>query len=548
MRRWIGYALLLSFIPASAGASFGQRFFGDDPVWADPDTRGIPEPAQRELSKAYDFLENTYRRRADMTARRSVNINTLGEVPDSSWFTNRLGAHEMSIDELVRGPNPNDGPDMSQPWEVVSGKHAGITPGLWIRDGRGDFYLLKFDPPGYPQLSTSTEVIATKLLYAAGYHVPANYLVQFEPGQLRIGGDARFSDRYGVKRAIRQRDLERILRQIPRLSDGKIQASASLRLEGKPLGPFKFYGTRADDPNDIFPHEDRRELRGYRVFSAWLNHNDSDAANTLDTLVEEGGRRYIRHHLIDFGTTLGSAAYRPKFDFNGHEYYFQGKPTLKAALLLGFWKRSWQAAEYPDLPSIGAFGATHFHPPDWKPDYPNPAFDKMDSEDAFWAARIVQRFSDEAIRAVVRTGRLEDPEAEEYLVQTLIERRDKIVRYYLAELNPIDGFEIRRLNGAPSLRFVNPGLRAGLSTSVAYQYRWYRFDNETESVTPIGTPQTETEEELPLPADVEAPYLVVKILTIARDQPNWDKEVWVFVRSQPAPAIVGIERPPSGHR
>ena len=33
--------------------------------------------------------------------------------------------------------------------------------------------------------------------------------------------------------------------------------------------------------------------------------------------------------------------------------------------------------------------------------------------------------------------------AEQYLFQTLIERRDKIVNYYLAQINPIDGFEVR---------------------------------------------------------------------------------------------------------
>jgi hypothetical protein len=542
MRIRIQYTALLFLVAASLGSdSFAQRFLYDDPVRVDPDNRPVSEPAQRELSKGYDFLENSFRRPADMTSRRAANVNTMGEVPDSSWFKNRLGWHDMSIEELVRGPNGHEGPDMSRPWVVVSGKDAGITPGLWIRDGRGDSYLLKFDPPGYPQLSTSAEVIGTKILYAAGYHVPENYLVHFYPEQLRLEGDAQFSDRYGVKRGIEKRDLERILRLIPRLPDGKLQAVASRRLSGKPLGPFKFYGTRADDPNDIFPHEDRRELRGYRIFAAWLHHNDSDAANTLDMLVEAGSHEFIRHYLIDFGTTLGSAASRPKFDFTGHEYFFEGRPTLKTALTLGFWHRSWKKAKYPDFPSVGTFESDHFHPPAWKPDYPNPAFDKMDLEDAFWAARIVQRFSDQAIRAIVQTGRLVDSQAEDYVVQTLIARRDKIVRYYLAELNPLDRFEVRTADGSSTVGFVNLGLRAGLSGSAQYQYRWFRFDNEDESMTPLGPVQTSTEEELPLPATEDADYFMLEIRTIAPDQPRWNKEVRVFIRLAPSLTVVGIE-------
>jgi hypothetical protein len=70
-------------------------------------------------------------------------------------------------------------------------------------------------------------------------------------------------------------------------------------ITGITLGPFLYYGTRTDDPNDIVPHEDSRDLRGLYVFAAWLNHYDTTALNTLDTLVEENGVPFIRHNLIE---------------------------------------------------------------------------------------------------------------------------------------------------------------------------------------------------------------------------------------------------------
>ena len=65
--------------------------------------------------------------------------------------------------------------------------------------------------------------------------------------------------------------------------------------DGKPPGNFRYYGTRPDDPNDVVPHEHRRELRGAGVFGAWLNHDDSRGVNSLDMLVGNEGRRYVRH-------------------------------------------------------------------------------------------------------------------------------------------------------------------------------------------------------------------------------------------------------------
>ena len=142
----------------------GNTFRSDDPLAVDPDELPIPQPHPVELSQTLDILENTFSLRPDkdVPIPEAENTNTLGEVPDSSWFTNRMGQRVMTIEELVRGPNQTEGPDTSEPWVIIAVKSEGITPGFTIRAGKDEVYFIKFDPPRYPQLATSTEVIATK--------------------------------------------------------------------------------------------------------------------------------------------------------------------------------------------------------------------------------------------------------------------------------------------------------------------------------------------------------------------------------------------------
>ena len=73
-----------------------------------------------------------------------------------------------------------------------------------------------------------------------------------------------------------------MLRRADRAADGSYRAVAARAVPGRPLGGFRYYGTRSDDPNDIVPHEHRRELRALKVFGAWTNLVDMKAGNTLD--------------------------------------------------------------------------------------------------------------------------------------------------------------------------------------------------------------------------------------------------------------------------
>jgi len=531
----IAATLLIALLLPSVGSA--RKFLEDDPLWTDPDTLTIPTPKSVKLSESYDFYENSFRDPVGNHQEKAQNINTVAEVPDSSWFTNRMGRKLMSIEELVRGPNHGNGPDISNTLTIITSKRQGIERGFSIQDSKGDIYFLKFDPPKYPQLTTSAEVISTKFFHAFGYNVPENYITFIKRDQLRIGPDARVPISKSQTRKMKERDVDEVWKQVPVTSDGRIQAVASLLIPGEIVGGFRYYGTRPDDPNDIFPHQNRRELRGLRVFSAWLNHDDVTSANTIDSFLAENGTNHIKHYMIDFGSTLGSGTTRPQEHRAGNEYLIEYGPIFKTAYTFGLWDRPWRRIHYPNYPSIGRIESNYFQPQNWKTQYPNPAFLKMENQDAFWATKIVMRFSNEMVRALVQTGQLIDKEAEQYLIETLIQRRDKVVKYYLSQLNPLDEFAVINRE----LSFKNLGQDAGISNSSSYQYQWFEFDNDRSTLTPFEQPGVSTTLAIPVPQS-QSPYVMVRISTNNAEQPNWKKNVDVYIRNRQEINVAGIER------
>src|SRR5689334_18844726 len=356
--------------------SHGPRFYTDDPIRVDPDTRDVPPVSEMDLSKSYEFVVHTFSDPAKSEGA-ALNINSVGEVPDSSWFTNRIGVRDMKLAELVNGPDRVDGPAPG-PWLVTSRPDAGITPKFTIRDARGDTYMIKLDPARFPELPSSVEVISTKIFHAIGYWVPEDTIVHFPISRLQVAPGAMLRIASGDKRPIEISDVERWLQDQPRAADGTIRAIASRFVPGKVVGQFRFTGTRPDDPNDIFPHERRRELRGLRVFAAWLNHDDARSINSIDTYLADDGRRHIRHYLQDFGSNLGSGSTSAQQPRGGNEYLIEGDRIRKGLLGFGFYTRDWWRVTYPRSPSLGNIEADFFDPGRWKTEYPNPAFIRMD--------------------------------------------------------------------------------------------------------------------------------------------------------------------------
>ena len=524
-------------MPGLRGAA--PTYFPDDPIAVDPETRDAAAIALREISDPFDFIENTFLKPADASNQRAVNVNTIDEVPDSSWFANRS---RLTVDDYVRGPNTSGGPAPGA-WTVVSGKSDGITPGFTVRDSADTTWLIKFDPPSNPEMATGAEIIATKLFWAAGYHVPENYLAVLDPATLTVDARATMRDAVGTRQPLTRDGVDRLLAQGARRADGRYRVIASRQLTGRPVGPFKYYGTRPDDPNDIFPHEHRRELRGLRAFSAWLNHDDSRSVNTLDTLVEVDGRHVLRHHLIDFGSTLGSASVTAQKPRAGNEYIWEARPTLLTMLSFGFWVRPWIKVRYPDYPAVGNIEAAYFWPERWKPEYPNAAFRNARADDLFWAARRVMAVPDEAIRAVVASAEYSDRGAADYLADVIIARRDKVGLRWLTGVNPLADFV---LDGDGRLTFTNVATATRRSTAPeGYEIVWGTFDNATgRSQADDDGPQTVTTEAATAPRGIlAAPFVEAAIHTRHPQFPEWRRPVIVhFRRDGGTWRLVGVRR------
>ena len=526
-----------------------RAFYPDDPLRVDLDRININEPTEFPLYKDADYLINSFTHPGG-DAGPALNVNSVDEVPDSSWFTNRIGLGKMTIEDIVRGPDTTGGPAPGI-WTVVGRPSGGITPKFTIRDSTGQLYIFKLDPIHLPELPSSVEVISTKIFHALGYNVPEDHVYYIKRSNLVVDPKAKWTDPSDRKRPITEDDLNHWLGKMARVrEDGTVRVLASRYVPGQYVGEFKHHDTRPDDPNDIFPHEKRRELRGYRVFAAWLNHDDSRSLNTFDTFVEEGGRRFIKHYLMDFGSNMGSGSTNVQEPRAGNEYYADGGKLFKGIFTFGLWTRDWMHVKYPSYPAVGNFESDFFEPWKWVPEYPNPAFDRMDEADAFWAANLLTYFTDDVIRAVVATGRISDPEAEAYLARTLIVRRDKCIRYWISRTNPLDRFEVNR--DGTAVTFDNAALRVGAAQGKAtYSVQWSALDNLKNEEQRVGDAVQLSQPRMGIPANAWGPrddadyrYAVARISTLHANNPQWHEPVILTVRDKGgAYDVVGLQRP-----
>jgi len=111
-------ALLVALAAVLAGQPATPRFFADDPLAREPESRDASGARAADVGLFYDVVFDLFATsRRDPAGVRARNANTIDEVPDSSWFTNRILARPMPLDELVRGANT--GPE-SNPYILLT--------------------------------------------------------------------------------------------------------------------------------------------------------------------------------------------------------------------------------------------------------------------------------------------------------------------------------------------------------------------------------------------------------------------------------------------
>jgi hypothetical protein len=535
---WLTLALALaSLVTVSTD---GRRFYADDPLAREPETQDASHAEPVELGLLFDLSYDLFvSGRHQASGTRARNINTIDEVPDSSWFTNRVGTREVTAAEIVRGPAVGP-PPAPERWVIIREKTGGVNPGFTARDANGETWFLSFDDPDSPDGSTAEVVVASKLFWGLGYNQIEMFLTTLDPARVTIDAGATHRRPSGQRTPFTRDDLEEMLERAARNRDGTYRVAAGRLLPGKILGGFRFSGTRTDDPNDLVPHEHRRELRALRVFGAWTNLTDLRATNTLDTVVTEHGRGVVAHYLQDVGSTFGMANRPHDWSF-GWEYLFEPKASRDRLLTFGFALSPWQTIPYLENRSIGH----HFDPTTWKPQTPNAAYMELRGDDAFWAARRVMAFSDDLIRAAVRSSQYRDPAAELHLASTLIKRRDAIGRAYLTAVNPVVE---PALDASGMLRFGNAAVSAGFAAPpTGYRAVWARFDNATGSTAPLGESRgagTTLTAPGQLPDALDT-FVAIDIAAEGGVAPAWARPVRTFFRrTREGWKLVGLERLP----
>lgn len=472
MRSYTMFGLVLAALAACGCGAREARFPVRAPMVRDGDLASVtvachPEPTRKDpahvscaparyaSSDYWDLADNVlFRPLSDalgvVNGAEAVDVNSLDEVPDSSWFTNRIDT--IGPAELRRGAcapeqllDPDHAADGS--WVIDKGKEGGSVFGFRVVvPGKGKYLIKTESEPAQPELESAASVIGTAVLHAAGYNASCEQVLWVRSSIFEVTSGLVVRTGFRPAVVLDRKKLDELLATSPRRGE-LARIGASAWIGGHTLGAYRFVGTRDDDPNDVVPHEDRRELRAMRLLAAWIGRYDAREANTLDTWIADDPRvpdsspGHVVHYVLDTSETLGARWEWTSFSKRlGHSYVVDYGDTLLDIATLGMRSNSWDRAR--SHPVFGFFTVDGFSPEHWKPEYPNPAFGRMTERDGAWMARILARFTPEMVRTLAEMGSFTDRSNTTYLAAVLQGRLDRVLERYLLRLSPIANLRI----------------------------------------------------------------------------------------------------------
>jgi hypothetical protein len=285
------------------------------------------------------------------------------------------------------------------------------------------------------------------------------------------------------------------------------------------------------------------------VFFSWLDHNDVKEDNSIDMWVADPAdprRRYVKHYLLDFGTSLGAAALFSADLRQAHAYHVDWPDMFASLATLGLRERSWERRRAPALRGVGVLDIETYDPGAWKAETPAYVpFRTSDDLDKLWAAKILIRFTRAQIAAVVETARLSDPRAAAFLTDALVARQRATARHWFSRVPPLDRFAVA--GGAGALCFTD--LLLAYELAPAWGSTRYDVAAYDRGGRPLGSPATVGAGDrgracaaVTLAGGRDG-YTIVRIETRRR---GFSGETFVHVARDPAtgtPRVIGVWRP-----
>jgi hypothetical protein len=464
-----GSLLLLATVALLATACrYRPAKFGDHPpVVKVGDDMPIPVPENAVFDELL-HVSDVYLRRPAYDALSPVDppdaldVNSLDEVPASSWFLPPRQLSEILADREADFPGPPVLP------LTLLDESPAVSPGraLVVRDARGARYELLRDNARRPELLTGAAAVGSRFLRALGQRTPDVWVLELpskdvveaklpesaeatddqpaahteEPPKEESPAQKEQQERAERARiAGRQARIDSFFAGEPRLAAGAFRISATRFPNGIDVGITPDFGTRADDDNDRIAHNDRRTLRALSVYGSLLAFDGFGVRRTRDVYVGPRGKGHLLHYVVRMEQSLGATSVvdplPPYHPFSGK----RGDGTLANLLLLGFAPAPRPHATQRKFLALGSMGPLA-NPEGMDTSVPYGPFVRLSRTDGYWAAKRIASVLEtpSTLFKIVEAADFSDRKASEELLFLLRLRARQVVGYWMHQVTPIE--------------------------------------------------------------------------------------------------------------